>query len=293
LPIPAEPSEPDRLPAGEAEAQRRLKAFVSGRAAPIFGYSESRNRMDADGTSQLSPYLRFGMLSPRHALAAASDRLASAPSAAARGGAETWINELIWREFFNAVLHHFPDVQRHAFRPSARDIVWETSPDAFQAWCEGRTGYPIIDAAMRQLTATGWMHNRARMIVGSFLVKDLLLDWRLGERYFMQQLVDRDPAANNGGWQWVAGTGADAAPYFRIFNPVAQGKKFDPDGAYVRRWVPEVRRVRPAYLHEPWTMDASTQAESGCRIGRDYPSPIVDHAQARARALSRYKRRSN
>jgi deoxyribodipyrimidine photo-lyase len=176
-----------------------------------------------------------------------------------------------------------------SFRDNLREIAWENDQTAFAAWCEGRTGYPVVDAAMRQLVGTGWMHNRARMIVASFLVKDLLIDWRWGELFFMQHLVDGDPAANNGGWQWTAGTGTDAAPYFRIFNPTTQGKRYDPDGAYVRHWLPELAHVPDRYIHEPSKMPADVQREGGCVIGRDYPAPIVDHAWARERVLNAYR----
>ncbi len=302
LPILAEPALPPAVPfpPGEAEALRRLRAFtlaqtrqvsenLSGLAA-IHRYSDDRNRMDLDGTSQLSPYLRFGMVSARRAAVAALHALEKAPDAAARKGAETWLNELIWREFYMAILHHFPFVLETAFREELRDIPWRNDEAEFAAWCKGRTGYPVVDAAMRQLVTTGWMHNRARMIVASFLVKDLRIDWRWGERFFMQHLVDGDPAANNGGWQWTAGVGTDAAPYFRVFNPSLQGAKFDPEGAYVRQWVPELARLPLKYLHEPWTMPLSEQIKAGCRIGQDYPAPIVDHALARERTLTAYKR---
>ena len=212
----------------------------------------------------------------------------AAPGGAARRGAETWLNELIWREFYMAILYDYPGVLDQSFRADLQRIVWENDDGAFAAWTEGRTGYPVVDAAVRQLVQTGWMHNRARMIVASFLVKDLLIDWRWGERFFMRHLVDGDPAANNGGWQWTAGTGTDAAPYFRIFNPVLQGKKHDPEGAFVRRWLPELARVPERYLHEPWTMPSEVQSEAGCVIGRDYPAPIIDHAWARERVLRAY-----
>lgn len=291
LSIPDEPILPAAVPfpAGEAEALRRLRAFAGGDAAPIRRYSDDRDRMDLDGTSQLSPYLRFGMVSARRAAVAAWHALEKAADAVARKGAETWLNELIWREFYMAILHHFPFVLETAFRAELRDIPWRNNEAEFAAWCEGRTGYPIVDAAMRQLATTGWMHNRARMIVASFLVKDLLVDWRWGERFFMQHLVDGDPAANNGGWQWTAGVGTDAAPYFRVFNPSLQGAKFDPEGGYVRRWLPALARVPLKYLHAPWTMPLDEQIRAGCRIGRDYPEPIVDHALARERTLAAYK----
>jgi len=274
---------------GEAEARRRLRDFVTGATAPIHGYANNRNRPDLDGTSQLSPYLRFGMISARMAALAAYEAGDNASTREAREGADTWLAELIWRDFYLSILHHFPHVRRGSFRPEYDAISWQNDETHFAAWCAGRTGYPIVDAAMRQLAATGWMHNRSRMIVASFLVKDLLIDWRWGERWFMQQLLDGDPAANNGGWQWTAGTGTDAAPYFRVFNPVAQGQKFDPDGAYIRRWVPELQRVPGKFIHEPWTMPRSDQVRAGCRMGEEYPAPIVDHAAARERVLAAYK----
>jgi len=290
LPIPDEPALPPGVPfpPGEAEAQRRLVAFAGGADAPVYAYREMRNRMDLDGTSRLSPYLRFGMVSARQAVVAARAAADSAPGPEARKGADTWLNELIWREFFHAILVHFPHVLEHSFRADLRDVRWEKDEDAFAAWREGRTGYPVVDAAMRALVETGWMHNRARMVVASFLVKDLLIDWRRGEQVFMEHLVDGDPAANNGGWQWTAGTGTDAAPYFRIFNPVLQGKKHDPQGAYVRRWVPELARVPDRFIHEPWKMPPDVEAAAGCVVGEDYPPPIVDHAWARQRTLDAY-----
>jgi deoxyribodipyrimidine photo-lyase len=292
LPIPDSPALPVAVPfpPGEAEAQRRLDAFVDSGDPPVYRYAEARNRLDEDGTSRLSPYLRFGMVSARQAVASAVAAAGAASSAQKRKGAETWLNELIWREFFVHILYHFPRVRGSSFRPEYDRIVWENDAGAFAAWCEGQTGYPAVDAAMRQLVETGWMHNRARMIVASFLVKDLLVDWRWGERTFMQHLVDGDPAANNGGWQWTAGTGTDAAPYFRIFNPVLQGKKHDPDGIFVRRWLPELARVPDRYLHAPWEMPKDVQREAGCVVGQDYPAPIIDHAWARERTLAAYSR---
>lgn len=277
------------FPPGEAEAQRRLAAFVSGPNAPIFRYASDRNQLDLGGTSQLSPYLRLGMLSARQAVVAALDVIASAPTPEAKKGAGTWLNELIWREFYVTILHHFPHVRQRSFRPQYDAIPWRNDTNEFASWCAGKTGYPVVDAAMRQLQTIGWMHNRARMITASFLVKDLLIDWRWGEKWFMQHLVDGDPAANNGGWQWTAGTGTDAAPYFRIFNPTTQGAKFDPDGAYIRRWLPELADVPDKYIHEPHLMTTAVQKQSGCIIGRDYPAPIVDHRQARQRTLEAYK----
>jgi deoxyribodipyrimidine photo-lyase len=228
------------------------------------------------------------MLSARQAVVAALRAADAAASESARRGAEIWLNELIWREFYVSILAAFPDVRRQAFRADLRRIRWSNDRADFQAWCEGRTGYPMVDAGMRQLSAVGWMHNRARMIVASFLVKHLLIDWRWGERWFMQQLLDGDPASNNGGWQWSAGTGTDAAPYFRVFNPVLQGRKFDSDGAYVRRWVPELAHVPASSIHAPWEMAPEAAARFGLCLGRDYPDPVVDHAFARQRVLSAY-----
>jgi len=287
------PDAPDKragthFTASETEATRRLGAFVNGDAAPIYDYANTRNRPDVDGTAQLSPYLRFGMLSARTAVLAAYTAQARAPSADAAHSAESWLNELIWREFYVQILEAFPHVRSGAFRPVYNEIAWADDEKGFAAWCNGRTGYPIVDAAMRQLRATGWIHNRLRMIAASFLVKDLLIDWRQGERWFMQQLVDGDPAANNGGWQWTAGVGTDAAPYFRIFNPVSQGRKFDAQGDYVRRWLPELAHLPAASIHDPWTLGDDAQSRLGCRIGDNYPAPIVDHACARARVLDTF-----
>ncbi len=287
LAIPDSPRAPAERTfiAGEMEAERRLLAFVE---ALIYGYGRGRDRMDLEATSGLSPYLRFGMISARRVVVAALAAREASLSPEARDGAQTWLDELIWREFYVSILTNYPEVRRHSFREAYRDLQWVNDPDDFAAWQEGRTGYPIVDAAMRQLSVTGWMHNRARMIVASFLTKDLLIDWRWGERHFMQQLIDGDPAANNGGWQWSAGTGTDAAPYFRIFNPVSQGLKYDPEGTYVRRWVPELADIPTSALHQPWVLPAEEQRAAGCVIGVDYPGPIVDHQSARERTLAAY-----
>ncbi len=291
-PIPTEPtlSATVPFPPGAAEAQRRLRLFMDRSIDVVSNletYADTRNQLDLAGTSQLSPYLRFGMLSARQAAAAAVEAIEQAP-ATTRQSAETWLNELIWREFYIAILHHFPRVRGSSFRPEFDRIPWSNDERAFIAWTEGRTGYPVVDAAMRQLAESGWMHNRVRMIVASFLVKDLLIDWRWGERWFMQHLLDGDPAANNGGWQWTAGVGTDAAPYFRVFNPVLQSQKFDPAGAYIRRWLPELARVPDAHLHTPWEMPASLQRQVGCIIGQDYPERIIDHMAAKERTLAAY-----
>jgi deoxyribodipyrimidine photo-lyase len=277
---------PASFPAGEAEARRRLHAFASG---PIHRYAAERDRVDHDGTSALSPYLRFGMVSAREAVVAAVDAGAHGDDGHPRESADVWLTELVWRDFYQTILFHFPAVLHEAFDADLRHVAWRDGAGDLRAWQEGRTGYPIVDAAMRQLAATGWMPNRARMIVASFLTKDLLVDWRLGERWFMRHLVDGDPSANNGGWQWTAGVGTDAAPYFRIFNPVLQAKQYDPDGAYVRRWLPELGRVPAARIHEPWTMTPIEQQAASCLVGRDYPAPIVEHRAARGRTLAAYK----
>ncbi len=284
LPGEAGREAPD-FPAGAAEARRRLDRFAGEALA---AYDQKRDFPGEPGTSQLSPYLRFGMISPREAAVLALEAMARGPESG-RKGAETWLSELIWRDFYSHIEYHFPHVHSGNFNPAYDAIAWRNDPDEFRAWCDGRTGYPIVDAAMRQLNETGWMHNRCRMLVASFLVKDLLIDWRWGEAYFMERLVDGDPAANNGGWQWTAGTGTDAAPYFRIFNPVTQGKKFDPEGVYVTRWLPELEPVPVDYRQAPWEMSAADQERSGVHIGTHYPAPIVDHRSARQRTLDAYK----
>jgi deoxyribodipyrimidine photo-lyase len=276
------------FPAGETAALARLEAFTHDVQAPIYGYEKDRDRMAEDRTSRLSPYLRFGMLSPRRA-ALAAFRAMEGSGAHDTDGPETWLSELIWRDFYSSILHHFPHVRRGSFRPEYDAIRWRNDPREFDAWTQSQTGYPIVDAGMRQLLETGWMHNRARMITASFLVKDLLIDWRWGERWFMQHLLDGDPASNNGSWQWTAGTGTDAAPYFRIFNPVLQSKRFDPEGEYIRRWVPELRPLTAKEIHEPWQMPPDRQAARGIRIGETYPTPIIDHSFARQRTLDAYR----
>jgi deoxyribodipyrimidine photo-lyase len=284
-PLPDAPRLSSAIPfvPGEIEALRRLESFCN---EGLQDYANRRNRIDLSGTSGLSPYLRFGMLSARRAGSAAMDEVQYKRFNVGNQSAESWLNELIWRDFFIHLLYHFPRIRHENYRKYP--VRWLNDPQNFQAWCEGCTGYPIVDASMKALVATGWMHNRARMIVASFLTKDLLVDWRLGERWFMQHLIDGDPAANNGGWQWCAGTGADAAPYFRIFNPVTQGQRHDPDGAFVRCWLPAMRNVPSEYIHAPWTMPADLQRRAGCRIGKDYPTRIIDHGVARQRALDVY-----
>jgi deoxyribodipyrimidine photo-lyase len=245
-------------------------------------YRETRDFPARKGPSYLSVHLRFGTVSIRELAAFAQSRSLEPGG----DGAATWLSELIWRDFYAQILWHHPRVATGAFKADYVDLRFPGDPRHFAAWCDGRTGYPIVDAAMRQLNTTGYMHNRLRMIVASFLVKDLLVDWRLGEKYFADRLIDFDLASNNGGWQWAASTGCDAQPYFRIFNPVAQSEKFDADGHFIRRYVPELARLDAKSIHAPWLLPPALQQANGVVIGRDYPAPIVDHAAARAAALA-------
>ncbi|WP_431819952.1 cryptochrome/photolyase family protein [Burkholderia sp. F1] len=272
----------DAWPApGEAGAQRQLAAFV---LSSLAAYADARDRPDQAATSRLSPYLRFGNLSPRQVWHAALVQ-AQAGGAACAAGADKFLSELGWREFSYAWLYHFPALATANVRAQFDAMPWRSDPGALRAWQRGLTGYPLVDAGMRELWTTGWMHNRVRMVVASFLVKHLLVDWRAGEAWFWDTLVDADPANNAASWQWVAGCGADAAPYFRVFNPVLQGRKFDPRGAYVRRWVPELAGLDDASIHAPWTASPLQLAAAGVRPGIDYPEPLVDHDVARRRAL--------
>ncbi len=263
---------------GMAGAQQLLEDFLPR----LSQYALARDYPGRRGVSYLSVHLRFGTVSIRHLV-----RLAlSQPD----DGGQVWLNELVWRDFYFAILANFPYVATQAFRREYSRLAFDNSPTHFRAWQQGLTGYPIVDAGMRQLNQTGYMHNRLRMLTASFLVKDLGVDWRWGERYFADRLNDFDLAANNGGWQWCASTGCDAQPWFRMFNPVTQGRRVDPDGQFVRRYVPELAHVPTAALHAPWEMSHQAQAAAGCVIGRDYPAPLVDHAQARSKTLRRYQR---
>ncbi|UCH47952.1 MAG: deoxyribodipyrimidine photo-lyase [Betaproteobacteria bacterium] len=251
----------------------------------IGGYAQCRDFPAMAGPSRLSVHLRFGTISIRRLVGSAMELDADADT---RDGASTWLSELIWREFYFSILHHFPHVVDGAFRREYDDLEFENNESHFRRWCNAETGYPLIDAAMRQINCTGYMHNRLRMVSASFLVKDLQIDWRWGERYFAQHLNDFDLSANNGGWQWCASTGCDAQPYFRIFNPVTQSKKFDPEGVFIRSQLPELSDVPDKYLHEPWKMPPEVQRASGCLLGQTYPGPIVDHAAARKKTLAIY-----
>ena len=271
---------------GEASAREQLDDFCDG---AVEHYASGRNRPGIAGVSRLSPHLHFGEISPRQVWAAVS------AAGVARGGhhissdAETYLSEILWREFAHHLLFHFPEMPTKAMHPEFEAMPWSDAHKPLEAWRRGLTGYPIVDAGMRELWTTGWMHNRVRMIVASFLIKHLMIDWRVGEAWFWDTLVDADLPANAMNWQWVAGCGADAAPYFRIFNPMLQGEKFDTDGAYVRRWVPEIAGLPDKLLHTPWAAKAIDLKDAGIELGRTYSRPIVDHEFARKRALAAYR----
>lgn len=265
-----------RLPLGASGARLLFREFMER----IDAYAERRDYPAVRGPSYLSVHLRFGTISIRE--------LARAALAIDAAGARTWLSELVWRDFYFQILWHNPHVVERSFKPEYEGIAFPNREDHFAAWREARTGYPLVDAAMRQINTSGYMHNRLRMVVASFLVKDLHVDWRWGERYFAEHLNDFDLAANNGGWQWAASTGCDAQPYFRIFNPVTQSEKFDPQGRFIRMYLPELARIPDRCIHAPWTMLPLEQQAAGVSVGRDYPAPIVDHAAARKVALDLY-----
>jgi deoxyribodipyrimidine photo-lyase len=269
-------SEAKIIKSGERAARKRLEGFLNG---AISLYRDKRNLPGEDTTSRLSQDLRFGTLSPRQVFDSCL-RASQGVSATTRQSINTYVNELVWREFYMQILAHFPDVLEHDFSGQFAALPWDENDSVFRHWCEGCTGFPIVDAGMRELNATGFMHNRVRMIVAMFLTKDLHIHWRKGEQYFMQKLVDGDIAANNGGWQWCAGTGADAAPYFRIQNPWRQTRAYDPDGKYIKTWIPELRNVDARRFTQPPTD----------RLTKDYPMPIVDHDNERLETLARFNR---
>jgi deoxyribodipyrimidine photo-lyase len=269
---------------GEAGAVEALEQFLADTAVD---YAAARDRPDQEGTSRLSPHLHFGELSPRTIWQRARQVGAQQPGAS--GGIESFLRELGWREFCYHLMFHWPMLTTEPLRQEFQTFPWRDDSRALAAWQKGSTGIPLVDAGMRQLWHTGWMHNRVRMVVGSFLVKNLLLPWQAGEAWFRDTLVDADLANNAGGWQWIAGCGADAAPFFRIFNPVRQGEKFDPQGYYVKRWVPELQALPARYVHQPWDLPEAMARELGFQPGRDYPRPLVDLAASRQRALAAYK----
>lgn len=269
---------------GERGAAEALSQFID---KALRNYAEDRDRPDRIGTSRLSPHLHFGEISPRtcwHAV-----RMAEADQRIQERDAGSFLRELLWREFSHHLLFHWPDLPEAPFRDEFAAFPWEDDEATLKAWQRGRTGFPIVDAGMRELWHTGWMHNRVRMIAASFLIKHLRIHWRRGEEWFWDTLVDADLANNAAGWQWVAGCGADAAPYFRIFNPMLQGSKFDPDGGYVRQWVPELSRMPAKHIHTPWDAPEAILAEAGVALGETYPLPIVDHAEARQAALAAFQ----
>jgi deoxyribodipyrimidine photo-lyase len=273
---------------GEAGARAALKTLIEDR---MQGYPEARDQLGVKGTSRLSPHLHFGEISPAQIAAACES--AADEDTTLRRGTDKFMTEIGWREFSTHLLFHWPTLPEQNWRDQFDSFQWRDDDEALEAWRRGRTGYPVVDAAMRELWVTGYMHNRARMITASFLIKHLLIDWRHGEDWFWDTLLDADLANNAASWQWVAGSGADASPYFRIFNPVTQGERYDADGAYVRRWVPELAKLPDDVLHKPWEADAVTLRAAGVELGRTYPAPIVDHASARARALETYKNTSS
>lgn len=266
---------------GEAGALLRLQDYVHD----VGEYPDLRDRPDIEGTSKLSPHLHFGEVSPKQVWDVIRQATTSSKD---YKGAESYLRQLYWRDFSGHLLFHFPSMLEQPLRPEFRDFPWREDDDLLAAWQQGLTGFPLVDAGMRQLWHTGWMHNRVRMIVASLLAKNLLLDWRSGADWFMDTLVDADPANNYASWQWVAGCGTDAAPYFRIFNPILQSRKFDPDGVYIRQWLPELANLPNKHLHCPSQADAGTLASAGVRLGADYPHPVVDLHTSRERALSAY-----
>jgi deoxyribodipyrimidine photo-lyase len=269
---------------GEAGARTRLDEFL---AKGVAGYGDLRNRPDLPNVSRLSPHLHWGEMSPRQAFAAT--QLAVDTSRAPRGDADKFLSEIGWREFAYHLLYHFPTLPERNWKPAFDAYPWSEDTGHLKAWQSGQTGYPIVDAGMRELWATGYMHNRVRMIVASFLIKHLRIDWKQGEAWFWDTLLDADLANNAASWQWVAGSGADAAPYFRIFNPMDQGRKFDPDGVYVRRWCPEIARLPNAVLHAPFEAPAEILRACGIALGKTYPRPLVNHAEARVAAMAGYQ----
>ncbi len=270
-----------KFPTGMSGGEKLFTEFLER----IDRYSDTRNFPSIKGPSYLSTHLRFGTVSIRGLAASAWQRWQEGSR-----GAEVWLSELIWRDFYVHILHHNPRVVDGAFKPDYNAIRWSNDPERFAAWCEGRTGYPLVDAAMRQLNQTGYMHNRLRMVAASFLTKDLLVDWRWGEKYFAEKLNDFDLSANNGGWQWAASTGCDAQPYFRIFNPITQSQNFDENGAFIRKYVPEVAKLSNKDIHAPWLTPPVEQRARDFVPGRDYPMPVVDHAEARLATLAEFKR---
>ncbi len=275
----------DTFVASEAAAIKRLETFLEEN---VDLYKEERDRPDKFSTSKLSPFLALGLISPRYIWHKSQQEIALNPNK--KAAVDKFLSEVGWREFSYHLLFHFPTLPDKNLRKNFDKFPWQPDPIALKAWQQGKTGYPIIDAGMRELWHTGWMHNRVRMLVASFLIKDLLIPWQQGEAWFWDTLVDADLASNSASWQWVAGCGADAAPYFRIFNPTTQAQKFDPEGLYVKKWVPELRKLPAPQIHEPWNCSISVLKEAGVLLGKDYPLPLIDHKTARDRALAAFER---
>ncbi|MCB9949731.1 MAG: deoxyribodipyrimidine photo-lyase [Planctomycetaceae bacterium] len=279
--IPWDAEFPKHWTPGEAGARAAMDGFLT---RAVKDYSQGRNIPSQKATSRLSPHLHFGEISPRQI----EEELKQRGLSASQEGVKTFVSELGWREFAHSIMFHFPHTENEALRDSFHSFPWVENAEHLERWQRGQTGYPIVDAGMRELWTTGWMHNRVRMIVGSFLTKDLLIDWKEGARWFWDTLVDADLANNQLGWQWVSGCGADAAPYFRVFNPITQGTKFDPDGTYVRRWCPELADLPNKWIHAPWTAPDKVLRQANVELGGNYPEPIVDHAEARKAALNAF-----
>ncbi|MBS1515540.1 MAG: deoxyribodipyrimidine photo-lyase [Bacteroidetes bacterium] len=273
---------------GRKEAVRLLNIFCKEK---MTAYKEQRDFPGEYGTSLLSPHIHFGAIGFREVFRAAQHKAdKEAKSEIEKINIDSWISELIWREFYYNITFHKPHIITKSFKPEFDKLKWEWNDELFKKWCEGKTGYPIVDAGMRQLNETGWMHNRLRMITAMFLTKDLFMDWRLGEKYFAEKLIDLDFSSNNGGWQWSASTGCDAQPYFRIFNPVLQSKKFDTDGSYIKKYVPELKDVDAKYIHEPWEFETELKEKYNITLGKNYPFPVVNHFEIKDRVISEFKR---
>lgn len=275
---------------GRKEAVRLLKLFYNEK---MTAYKEQRDFPGEYGTSLLSPHIHFGTIGFREVFRTALNKQGKVKSYDEKANVDTWISELIWREFYYNITFHKPEILTKSFRPEYDNLNWGWNDELFKKWCEGKTGYPIVDASMRQLNETGWMHNRVRMITAMFLTKDLFMDWRLGEKYFADKLIDLDFSSNNGGWQWSASTGCDAQPYFRIFNPVLQSKKFDTYGLYIKKYVTELKDVDALYIHEPWEYENELKEKYNITLGKDYPFPVVNHFEIKDRVISEFKRIQN
>lgn len=286
-----EVKKPGKISGGRTEALKHLKTFYHDK---LVHYKEQRDFPDIHGTSLMSPHIHFGTIGIRELFRLAFNKIdKEVKNADEKTNVDTWINELIWREFYYNITFHNPQIITESFRPEYDNLNWSYDEKLFTIWCEGKTGYPIVDAGMRQLNETGWMHNRVRMIAAMFLTKDLFIDWRLGEKYFAEKLIDLDFSSNNGGWQWSSSTGCDAQPYFRIFNPVLQSKKFDTEGKYIKKYVPELKDVDAKYIHDPWEHNEILKENYGIELGRNYPLPLVHHFDIKDRVISEFKRIQN